>query len=287
MKALKYFALTGALGFLVIGICAAQVQKNDLLLGLGYYNDNNQVMYLKANAKAKIDGKFQQVSGIPVSFYIGSENAANLLGKKKTDDHGLATIPIPASAKDAWTKSPTQGFLVVSDSSVLYNAVTGTMEITKARIQLDTAENKKIIALLEEKKGDKWIPVKGIDMKVGIKRMGSELNVTETPLYTTDSLGIVNADFTMVNLPGDPDGNLVLVARIEDNDLIGNISAERIVPWGAPSHYVSAYDKRSLFARAGRSPLWLLWMAATITLSVWLVIFYLFFQIRNMKKLGA
>ena len=124
-------------------------------------------------------------------------------------------------------------------------------------------------------------------MKIAVKRLDGDLNLTETPTVTTDSLGMANADFKLVNLPGDSAGNLVLIARVEDNDMYGNLTTERTVPWGIATTYVSDYNKRSLFARAHRPPYWLLWMASTITLSVWLVMFYLFFQIRKLKKLGA
>ncbi len=287
MKKFKYSALTIAFTLLITGICIAQVEKTELILGLSYYNDNNHVQYLKANTKAKIDGKFKQISGIPVSFYISSESPANLLGKGTTNDNGMVGLSIPATAKDEWNKSPKQSFLAVADSSGLYSGVTTTLDLTKARIKLDTAGDKKIIAVLVEQNGTEWIPVKGVDMKIAVKRLGGDLNVTETPTVTTDSLGEASADFKLLNLPGDVSGNLVLIARVEDNDLFGNLSTERTVPWGTPSNYVSDYNNRSLFARAGRSPLWLLWMASAITLSVWLVIFYLFFQIRKLKKLGV
>ena len=287
MKKFKYSALTIAFTLLITGICIAQVEKTELILGLSYYNDNNHIQYLKANTKAKIDGKFKQISGIPVSFYISSESPANLLGKGTTNDNGMVGLSIPATAKDEWNKSPKQSFLAVADSSGLYSGVTTTLDLTKARIKLDTAGDKKIIAVLVEQNGTEWIPVKGVDMKIAVKRLGGDLNVTETPTVTTDSLGEASADFKLITLPGDVSGNLVLIARVEDNDLFGNLSTERTVPWGTPSNYVSDYNNRSLFARAGRSPLWLLWMASAITLSVWLVIFYLFFQIRKLKKLGV
>ena len=287
MKEFKYSSLTIAFTLLVTGICIAQVEKPELILGLSYYNDNNHIQYLKANTKAKVDGKFKQISGIPVSFYISSESPANLLGRGTTNENGMVALSIPATAKNEWNKSPKQSFLAVADSSRLYSTVTTTLDLTKARIKLDTAGDKKIIAVLVEQNGAEWVPVKGVDMKIAVKRLGGDLNVTETPTITTDSLGEASADFKLLNLPGDASGNLVLIARVEDNDLFGNLSTERTVPWGTPSNYVSDYNNRSLFARAGRSPLWLLWMASAITLSVWIVIFYLFFQIRKLKKLGV
>ena len=117
--------------------------------------------------------------------------------------------------------------------------------------------------------------------------MDGDLNVDETPVFTTDSLGVTSTDFKLVKLPGDTAGNLVLIAKVEDNDMYGNMTTERTVPWGTVTKYVSDYNKRSLFARAHRPPFWLLWMASGITLTVWLVMFYLLFQIRKLKKLGA
>ena len=287
MKKIKYSVLTCVFVLLAIGSSFAQDEKNKLILGLSYKNDNNQVQYLRANTKAKIDGKFTQVSGIPVSFYISSETPANLLGRATTDNHGLASIPIPATAKDEWNKSPSQSFLAVSDSTALYSGVTTSIDLTKARIKLDTAEDKKIVATLIAQKGSKWVPVKGVDIKIAVKRLGGDLNVNDTPTFTTDSLGVASADFKQENLPGDSAGNLILVASVEDNDIYGNLSTERSVHWGTPSDYVSNFDKRSLFARAHRPPLWLLWMAASITLTVWVIIFYLFSQILKLKKLGV
>ncbi len=90
MKKIKYSVLTCIFFLLTMGISLAQVEKNKLILGLSYYNINNQTQYLKANTKAKINGKFKQVSGIPLSFYISSESQANLLGRATTDNHGMA-----------------------------------------------------------------------------------------------------------------------------------------------------------------------------------------------------
>jgi hypothetical protein len=287
MKEFKFTVLTFALTLLATGISFAQVEKNKLILGLGYYNDNNQMQYLKANTKAKINGKFTQVGGVQVKFYISSESPEHLLGGAKTDANGQAALMIPPGAKDEWNKSPKQSFLAIADSTDLYKTVSTSIDLSKARIKLDTAEDKKINATLVEQQGSNWVPVKGVDMKIAVKRLGGDLNVTETPTVTTDSLGMASADFKLLNLPGDLKGNLVLIASVEDNDIYGNLSTERIVPWGTPTDYVSDYDKRTLFARAGRAPFWLLWMASGITLSVWLVIFYLFIQIRKLKKLGA
>jgi hypothetical protein len=287
MRTLKYTVLTIVVSTILTGIAFCQETKNNLILGLGYFNDNNQMQYLQANTKTKISGKFTQVPGVPLSFYISSESPGNLLGKATTDDKGKAFILIPPAARDEWNKSPKQNFLVVSDSSKLYDAVTTSIDLVKSRIRIDTVEDRKIIATFYELKDTAWVPVKGVDMRVAIKRLNGDLNVSEAPTYTTDSLGMISADFKQDGLPGDSAGNLILIAKVEDNDIYGNVSTEKTVPWGKTTQYVSNYNQRSLFARRGWSPLWLEWMAYGIIAGVWGVLLFLFMQIRKLKRLGT
>lgn len=286
MRKIKYIILTAGLILFLTEVSLSQVAKNNLILGLGYFNNNNQLQYLKANTKAKIIGKFRQVADIHLSFYISSEDPANLLGKAVTNEKGIANLFIPPSARSAWNKSAKQSFLVVSEPTKEYDAVHSNFDLTKSRIQIDTLPDRKITATFSELRDSAWVAVKGIDMKVTVKRLGGDLNISETPTYTTDSLGLVNADFKLDNLPGDSAGNLVIIAEVDDNDVYGNLTTEKTVPWGESSKYISAFNQRSLFARRGWSPLWLEWMAYSIIAAVWGVLFYLFLQIRKLRKLG-
>ena len=287
MRKTKYITLAIGLILFITEVSLSQVVKNNLILGLTYCNNNNMLQYLKANTKAKINGKFQQVAGIHLSFYITAEDPANLLGKAVSNDKGIAILFIPPSAKSTWNKSPKQSFLVVSDSSKVYDGVHTNFDLTKSRIQIDTLPHRKINATFSELSDSGWMPVKGVDMKVTVKRLGGDLNVNETPTYTTDSLGLASADFKLDKMPGDSIGNLVIIAEVDDNDIYGNLTTEKSVPWGESSKYVSAFNQRSLFARRGWSPLWLEWMAYSIIAAVWLVLLYLFIQIRKLKKLGT
>lgn len=265
----------------------AQATKNSLILGLGYFNDNNKIQYLKATTKSKVDGKFRQMPGIPVSFYISAEDSANFLGRATTNEKGFAVIFIPPTARQVWTKNSKQSFIVVSDSTSLFDAVHATIDLTKARIVIDTMPEQKIGVTLEALSDSNWKPVKGVDLRVAVKRMGGDLNVNETPTYTTDSLGQVSADFKLAKLPGDTAGNLVIVVKVDDNDMYGNLSFEKSVPWGVATNYIAPFDTRSLFARRGYSPLWLEWIAYAITAAVWGVLIFLFIQIRKLRRLGS
>ncbi|HVM89841.1 MAG TPA: hypothetical protein VMT76_16765 [Puia sp.] len=262
-------------------------EKNKLLLNLSYHNVNNYTQYLQAQAKSKVNGKLTLVPGLEVKFYINTDSASGFLGKAITDEQGNAGIQVPASAKAEWDKLPKPSFLAEIAESKLYNAGSASFDLVKAKLQIDTGADKKITATFMELKDSSWVPVKGVDMKIGIKRQGSILNVAETDSYTTDSLGIVSTSFNRPGLPGDSKGNLVIVAKIEDNDTYGNLTAEKVVPWGVPVQYQSNYDVRTLFARRGKAPIWLYFISFSIIISVWGVLIYLLQQIRKLKKLST
>ena len=289
MKKHNYLFPATLLFCLISIVSVAQTAaKNDLLLSLGYFNTNNQTQYLSAKAKTKIDGKFQMVPGINLSFYITNDSSkANLLGTAVTDARGNAYLLIPPAAQAEWKKSVKQSFVAVSTASKLYDESKANVQVTKAKLKIDTAADKKINVIALELKDTTWVPVKGVELKVAVKRMGGDLNVSETQTYTTDSTGTISAEYKRDSLAGDAKGNLVLIAKVEDNDTYGNLSVEQTVPWGNKTEYVSAYDKRTLFARRGHSPIWLELMAYSIVVAVWGVLIYLIGQIRKIKALGA
>jgi hypothetical protein len=99
---------------------------------------------------------------------------------------------------------------------------------------------------------------------------------------------MVHAAFTRDSLPGDTLGNIVIAARIEDNDTYGNLLVEKNVPWGSPTKIdLTFFDKRALWSTAFRAPAWLLFMAYSIAIIVWGTIIYLVFQIVKIKRLGV
>jgi len=268
-------------------LLAQAVEKNTLSLTLKYYNDNNITHHLLVQAKSKIDGKFQKIAHIPVQFYITNDTEKkNLIGSGVTNEKGEYVVVIPAAAKEEWLKSPNQNFVVVGEATPKFDEGRAEVSITKAKLKIDTVEGKIITAKLIALVDTTWTPISGVDVVLGVKRLGGVLNANETLTYTTDSSGTVKAEFKRDSIPGDAKENIILVASVIDNDVYGNLSAELAAPWGAKTIYTTNFDHRSLFARRGHSPIWLELLAYGIVAAVWAVIIYLLFQIRTIKKLG-
>ena len=269
-------------------LLAQAVEKNTLILGVKYFNDNNISQHLVIEAKSKIDGKFQKIGNIPVKVFITNDsNKNNLIAAGMTSERGELLVLIPASAKGEWLKSNKQNFVALSAETKLYDEARAELAVTKAKIKIDTLDGKMVKASVMALLDTVWTPMAGVELVLAVKRLGGNLNINETLTYTTDTSGSMIGEFKRDSLPGDQKGNLVLIANVIDNDTYGNLSSETTAPWGTKLTYATNYNHRSLFARRGHSPFWLEFLAYGIILAVWAVIVYLIFQIREIKKLGA
>ncbi len=276
------------LGFLPVGV-NAQDSKSPLVVNLSYYSSNS-MPYLQVAAKTKVDGKFQPVGAVEIKLYLdkdASGKGVGFIGKVITNEKGKAGCDIPPALSSVWKASPNHIFIATTDKTQQFDETNTEISIAKGRITLDTAEDKNVVATFAEFKDGNWVPVKGVEMKLGIARLGGDLQIGDEQSYTTDSLGHVKGEFKKLGLPGNSKGNILLVAKVEDNDQYGNLRIEKAMPWGKP--FVADADffhKSALWASRFHSPLWLLVIAYSIVIAVWGTIIYLIFLLIKVKKLG-
>ena len=227
------FLLSGYNGF------SQAAKKEDLKISISYFVHNNKIPYLVVNVKNKILGKVQHISGISIKLFLDKDSAGTFIGKVVTDLQGNAACIIPPALKNKWGISIKHTFLAEFDGDKKYEPAKADLTIAgKAKILINTTSDKKITATVLEMKDTAWIPVKGVDLIIAVRRLGGDLPVNEKPTFTTDSTGQVSADFKRDSIPGDTKGNIILVAKIEDNDQYGNLSIEKTVPWGAKFQFL-------------------------------------------------
>lgn len=284
----KPICLALALAFCTV--LFAQGEKPELSVNLRYFNQNGSLQYLKVKTMVKEDNKLQPVTGAVLNLYLDEANADNLIGKVKTDEKGEAKSIVPPSLKDKWATATNHKFIAVSEKTKKFDESTTELAITKAKIVLDTLNEdgtRKVTAHVLAFDSSGWVPEKGVELKIGVRRLGGDLKVGEEETYTTDSTGGASGEFKLINLPAiDGKNNIVLVAKTEDNEQYGNLSFEKTVPWGQFKKSETNFDKRSLWGTRNKAPYWLLLIAGSIIAGVWAVIFYLIFQIRKIKKIG-
>lgn len=257
---------------------------------VGYFVNNNMVPFLLIESTLKKGKKYEALPGQNVKIFMDSIGPGNLLKEVTTNERGKARVVIPDSFQERWKSSPSHNFMAILDGNTPEEERTTTLEITKARMTIDTATEDGVhyidvmVSYLDN--DHNWVPAPEVELKVGIRRAGGILSAGEAS-YTTDSSGLVTAALTLDSLPGDEQGNLIATSQIENNDLYGSLVAEKIVPWGtAVKVDTGFFEQRTLWTTAMRTPSWLLLIAYSIVIVVWGTLIYLVFQIIKIKKLG-
>jgi len=292
MKRLNNYRIPSLLAAFIIS-SAAYTQDSiakQPLLDVMYFSYNNNIPYVQVMARLKQGRRFEPIKGVTLKVYLDSISSSSLMTDNAvTDETGKADVAMPPSLQKEWNAYSKHQFIAEASGVKEFEGQKAVTEITKARLLIDTAtagETKNITATFIALENGEWTPVKDVEIKILIKRLGGNLIVGDEPTYTTDSSGTVTAEFKRDSIPGDANGNIVIIAKVEDNDTYGNLSVEKTAKWGAPLTYDSTFNDRSLFGTRDKAPIWLLLMAYLIIGIVWGTLAYLVFQIFKIKKLG-
>ncbi len=295
MKKMKHYKISLLILPLLFMMLAngAMAQEDSVppkeLVKLRYFNENNAVQYLILQNQLKTGKKIEPLANKIFQLYLDSNKAENLIGKITTDNKGKAKSFLPPSLQAAWMKAPVHNFIAVAAGKE--DETIAELEITKSKIKIDTAsaDGKRSITVEVMKfENNEWVAAKDVEMKIGIHRLGSILSAGDQETYTTDSTGTATVEVNKDSLPGDEKGNIVLMARAEDNDMFGNLMVEKNVPWGVPLKVDNSFfSQRTLWTTRFRTPLWLLLMAYSIVIGVWGTIIYLITRIVKVKKLSV
>jgi len=125
-------------------------------------------------------------------------------------------------------------------------------------------------------------PVKGTEIHFYVKRMFSLLPIGKTK--ETDENGMASVDFPM-DLPGDKSGNIIALAKIEEDDTYGTVETQAEIKWGVlPNTENDHWGNRSLSASREKAPMYLIVVSNIIIAVIWGTIFYIIYQIFRIRK---
>ena len=100
----------------------------------------------------------------------------------------------------------------------------------------------------------------------------------------TDENGEAKIEFPS-DLPGDADGNGVVIVKIEDTDEYPDTEVRGTINWGIPASIDDRLSKRSLWATGANAPLSLIILVNSMIVAVWGFIIYIIFKIYRVSKL--
>jgi hypothetical protein len=291
MKLKNLLVTCGLAWFLALPVASLgqpAVEKKNLRVDLSFHQQDDQLPFLKVNVKTKNGKRFEPVEGVVVNLFIGEETSSGFMGRVRSDQHGWASIQLPAKFKAQWDSASSATFLATVTSDEEFKDAGFEIEISKARIELEL-ENKDSLRLMHAKllafENNEWVPVPDVEIKLVVRRLLSDLPAAEEDTYATDENGEVTTPF-IANVPGDENGQIVVGAKLEDHEQFGNLLTTKQAIWGEPRISANNFAKRTLWATRDKTPVWLLVFPNLIIAGVWGAIFYLGYIITQIRKIG-
>jgi hypothetical protein len=203
--------------------------------------------------------------GMEIAFFSGS-GQKNLIAKVVTDNKGVAKLILGNDIKLNVSSDGKRAFSSAFTGNDTIESGISDVNVKDMRLDLtlfiaDTVKTVAVKALTFE--GGREKPVSGEVVKIYVPRMFSLLPIGE---LTLDDAGTASIVFPS-DLPGDKEGNLVIIAKIEENATFGNIEKKETVKWGLPTDYSVPLTHRALWTKI--APKWMIYSLSVLLAGVW------------------
>lgn len=235
---------------------------------------------LEAEVKAKVKGTFIKLPLLKISFVQATDSADKPLGFVITDRNGKAVLNIKAGD----LKTDKEGKLLFKGlfaGNKGMEPAEGEVTIKRARLEILPVKGDSSVSvqvkLVDVGTGEEK-PVPETVIGVFVKRQFNPLKIGEG---TTDASGEASIEVPG-KLPGDDKGNITLLAKLDENEVYGNLEAATIQKWGVPVSDKIEQQPRALWS--SHPPLWMLITFILLMSIVWghyIVIIVQLFRLRN------
>ncbi|HEX7494115.1 MAG TPA: hypothetical protein VF346_07840 [Bacteroidales bacterium] len=232
---------------------------------LQYFKDNNENSFLKTTLTYSRNRMELPLPGMKIIFYSGPEKKTRL-AEIITDDKGIAIFNLINKSDFFADKNGFWPFRSVFDGNDTIESGISELMIRDVKLNMTLTKIDSIKTIgLNAKKMDKGkeIPVSGEKVTLYVPRMFSLLPIGEA---TLDESGSASIEFP-ATLPGDKEGNITIIARIEDNAEFGNVEKKSTLKWGLPSTYSVPAGHRALWTKT--APKWMIYTLSVLLSGVW------------------
>ena len=233
---------------------------------------------MNALIRARIDRRYTPLPGLEVEFFALTDSSETSLGKATTNDKGIATLTIKPDNVPRDT-SGRMYLMAQFAGNEEFEESDDDIEILPARIVLEPIEEDSSRAIqITLLSGDEAVADENVSLFV--QRMFSRLKVGEA---TTDEDGTATINVPM-DLPGDAEGKLEIIALLEDHDDFGSVRGLLTPAWGDPVSDLSQKLPRALWSPY--PPLWMILTFLVLMVTVWGHYVIIFLKLQKVKKEG-
>jgi len=294
-KSLLQLILTGTFIFALLpGLVVAQadstkkeapVAKEEVSLispalgFLGVQKGDNSID-LKAALTAKLKGSVIKLRQLKITFMQVTDSAEKNLGFVITDGFGKAVLNIKADSLKPG-KDGKLNFKAVFAGNKYMDPADGEVSFKRARLEITPVKDDSLLSVhvkLVDIGTGKEIPVPETVLGIFVHRSFKPLKIGEG---TTDSNGEATVEVP-AKLPGDAKGDITLMAKLDENEMYGNLETSVLQKWGVPVSDQLNDLPRALWS--SHPPYWMMITFIILVCTVWghyLVIIIQLFRLRK------
>jgi hypothetical protein len=267
MKTKTYIIITGLI--FLSGVTYPVFPQDETIISpyiqLQYFKDSDDLKSLKTTLTYSLERMEIPLAGMSISFYSGNAGR-ELLGIASTDDKGVARLELPQDQDLPVDNDGLWTFRTEFSGNDTIEAVVSDLSIKDVKLDmvLSEADSVKTITITAFTPGnDGDIPVSEEVVMIYVPRMFSLLPVGEAWL---DENGSASLEFPK-DLPGDPEGNLTIIAKFEEHETFGNVERASLQKWGIPSINPAPIAHRALWTKT--PPMWMIITLSILLTGVW------------------
>ncbi|NOY97246.1 MAG: hypothetical protein GXO81_12930 [Chlorobi bacterium] len=259
------------------------LNKRKIILRLNFYANlrNERTATIKAIERIK-NSKPLAAKGVKLNIYSLHDDTTKLFQQVVTNEKGEATVLLTKKLPVDKEGMLTLFAKIENDPEYAGTEVEGSVK--EARIVLSTSESdstKSVIARLSGIEADgNPTPAEYIDITFYVQRLFGLMPLGEDATVTTDERGIASIIFPK-HIKGDKTGNVIIFAKVEDDDTYGTVEAKTEAKFGEP---VNPQPDTSSALWTSKAPLWMS-LSFYLALSAILTsLSYLFYQLYKIRK---
>lgn len=264
-------------------------EKNAPNLTIVYNNLNNQSRSITASLTKKAGKKWVPVVNVSIALYLNSTEANGLLGTLKTNEKGKAEFILSnARFKHIKDSAGAYQFIAQLRNNSEFEDADAEIFIKESNLKITLSEDADIktakATFSELNNKMEWVPLKDADIRFYVQKTYSLLPLTEGNMKTDDA-GEASIEIP-AGIAGDENGNIAIVARLEENETFGAVKSTASKAWGTPVVFDNNENERNLWASRANAPLVLVIGVNAVLFGIWGVICYILFLLFKVKQLG-
>ena len=269
---------------LVALIAFSDIKAQDTLMSptqiqAAYYKNQDGMERIVAKLMLKAE-RYEPFANAELQFFIISDTSNVLLEKITTDEKGEAVYMLKEEDKVNRDSTGLMSFVVEYEGSPNARDASQDLQVKAADLKVSffQEDSSKFIAVeaFETGPDDTHIPIADVEIGLFVKGTFSYFSIAKE---VTDQDGKLIVPFP-VEMPGDTIGVITIVAKIEENEVYGNVEAWGKINWAHPVALATE-------ARRGLgdtdAPLWMVYTLIVLLSAVWFHYAYVIFLIIKIK----